>query len=207
MRNFYLVVGLLGAGKDSLINAVQKTVPMKLLKSYTTRHPRYNGENTHTFINKEEYDSLHNKLATFDLNGVHYCSTKEQVDNSDVYVIDNEGARQFLNNYGGNKPVKIIYIDTPSELRKQRMIKRGDNENDIHKRIEHDEGVIDIQDKADIIIQNINFDTAKKQIINFINKEECLFNAPVTEKCINCSTVIANEDGISCGMDKLFRII
>ena len=79
MKNFYLVVGLLGAGKDSLINAVQKTIPMKLLKSYTTRPPRYNGEDTHTFINKEEYANLHNKLATFDLNGVYYCSTEEQV--------------------------------------------------------------------------------------------------------------------------------
>ena len=207
MKNFYLVVGLLGAGKDSLINAVQKTIPMKLLKSYTTRPPRYDGEDTHTFINKEEYDSLHNKLATFDLNGVYYCSTEEQVVNSDIYVIDNEGARQFLNNYRGNKPVKIIYIDAPSELRKQRMIKRGDNENDIHERIEHDEGVIDIQDKADIIIQNINFDTAKQQIIDFIDQEECSLNHLVTEKCINCSTVVADEDGVSCGMDKLFRII
>ena len=207
MKNFYLVVGLLGAGKDSLINAVQKTIPMKLLKSYTTRPPRYDGEDTHTFINKEEYDSLHNKLATFDLNGVYYCSTEEQVVNSDIYVIDNEGARQFLNNYRGDKPIKIIYIDAPSELRKQRMIKRGDNENDIHKRIEHDEGVIDIQDKADIIIQNINFDTAKQQIIDFINKAECMFNYPVTEKCINCSAVVADAGGVSCGMDKLFRII
>lgn len=207
MKNFYLVVGLLGAGKDSLIAAVQKTIPMKLLKSYTTRLPRYDGEDTHTFINKEEYDNLHNKLATFYLNGAHYCSTEEQVVNSDVYIIDNEGAKQFLDNYKGNKPIKIIYIDAPSNLRKQRMIKRGDNKNDVYKRIEHDDEITEIKDKAYIVIQNIDFDTAKQQIIDFINKEECIFNSPVSEKCIDCSTVIANENGISCGMDKLFQII
>ena len=70
MKNFYLVVGLLGAGKDSLINAVQKTIPMKLLKSYTTRPPRYNGEDTHTFINKEEYDFQ--ELEITDKKGTKY---------------------------------------------------------------------------------------------------------------------------------------
>lgn len=171
MKNFYLIVGLTGSGKDTLVKEIIKQIPMNVLKSYTTRPPRYQGEDTHTFIDKFEYSNLKNKIAMMYLNGNYYCATAEQIDNNDIYVIDNEGAKQFIIRYNGEKTYKIIYIDVPNNVRQERMKKRGDDIEDIVKRIQHDEAVIEIKDNADIVIANIELSTASKQLYDFI--KEC----------------------------------
>lgn len=168
MKNFYLVVGLTGSGKDTLVNKASKRIPMRILKSYTTRKPRHHGEDTHTFINKFKYSSLKNKVAMMYLNGEYYCATEDQVNDSDIYIVDNEGAKQFVVRYKGDKPYKIIYIDAPANVRQQRMRERGDNSRDILKRIEHDAAVVEIKDSADIVIENIDLTTATNQLCNFI---------------------------------------
>ena len=146
-RNIYLIVGKSGAGKSSIvqqfIDLVDKyaKAQWKELKSYTTRPQRNATDNTHTFINQAKFNNfvLNNKLvARTKFNGYDYGATKEQIDESDFYVIDTKGIKQFVENYSGDKRIIIFNIQASPWKRFKRMVKRGDSVFQAFKRLWHD---------------------------------------------------------------------
>ena len=117
-----LLVGKSGSGKTTIAEYLEKHYGMKMLESYTTREPRYEGEKGHTFITYNEYLQLQNKVGVTYFDGKYYCCTQEQCDNSDVYVIDPDGIAVFRRNYKGNRNHIIIYLKVNPFVRLFRMV-------------------------------------------------------------------------------------
>jgi len=132
------IVGKSGSGKTTIVDKLADAYDYKVLVSYTTRPPRTVNANDHIYISKDEYDKLQNKVAWTEFDNNFYCCTKEQIDVSDLYVIDLNGLHQLKQMYNGNKKIISIYIDVPMEICLERMLKRGDSEDKCWERLRHD---------------------------------------------------------------------
>ena len=118
-----LILGRTGSGKDTLASHL----PLSQLKSYTTRPRRTNELDTHTFVDEDFYKSCTDIIAETTINGYHYFCTKDQLNSSDLYIIDPIGQRILNDAYPGLSTV-AIYISAPYSLRRNRALtQRGDD--------------------------------------------------------------------------------
>lgn len=129
MKNIYLIVAPSGAGKTTVTEVLESTYGLKSIKSYTTRSPRFEGETGHIFVSDEEFDKLTDIVAYTEFcgNENRYCATAEQVEESDLYVIDPKGIEFFRQHYNGSKQIKVIYIESDMTTRYERMKQRAEN--------------------------------------------------------------------------------
>lgn len=134
-----LIVGESGSGKSTICDELTKRYGLKQVKSYTTRPRRSEDEDGHTFISDEEFNKLENICAYTYFDNHRYCATREQIDNSDLYIIDPHGIDYFIKEYNGRKIPIVVYIHADKRTRRKRMRKRGDKEYKIRQRITHDE--------------------------------------------------------------------
>ena len=141
MQNKYivLIVGKSGSGKSTICDRLEQEYGLKQVKSYTTRPRRSADENGHIFVSDKEFNALENICAYTFFNGHQYGATSEQVDNSDLYVIDPKGVEYFMKHYNGRKIPMVIYIDVDKRIRRKRMRERGDGKNKVYNRLRHDE--------------------------------------------------------------------
>lgn len=153
------LLGKSGSGKTTIVKKLNKEYGYEILDSYTTRRPRYEGEEGHTFIDIETFAQLLDKVAYNNFNGHHYCATKNQVDMSDLYVIDVPGLKQLKELYHG-KEIISIYIDVPMEVCLERMRNRGDSEDKCWERLRHDdEAFRGVRGEVDYVLNGIPNDT------------------------------------------------
>ena len=137
-KPLHLFVGPSASGKTSVANELEK-YGYKQVYSYCTRKPRYEGEPGHVFISKEEFDKLENMIAYTEYDNTFYCSTAEQLDESDIYVVDIPGVKTLIENYNAVRKINIWYFDTDVVTRFERMRSRGDSDTAIVDRILTDE--------------------------------------------------------------------
>lgn len=135
------ILGKSGCGKTTIAEKLYDEYGYVMLNSYTTRQKRSKDEIGHIFITEEEYQSLPNKVATNYFNGSHYCATEEQIENSDIYVVDPPGLKQLKELYQGKKKIVSIFIDVPMDVCLYRMRKRGDEEDKCWERLRNDDSV------------------------------------------------------------------
>ena len=91
------------------------------------------------FVNKEQFEQLikEDKFVEYTVyNGNYYGSSKDQIANDRVVVIDLEGLKSYsrLN----DKRIVTFYLSTSEDVRFKRMLERGDKKEDAIKRIEND---------------------------------------------------------------------
>lgn len=91
----YLIMGRTGAGKDYLASKL-RDAGLKTVKSYTTRPRRSLDEDTHIFITKDEAKTYTDRVAETVINGYEYFATREQVKQSDIYIIDPIGVETLV---------------------------------------------------------------------------------------------------------------
>lgn len=132
-----LIVGKSGSGKSTFQNFLVCKYGLKDVQSYTTRPKRFDNEIGHIFVTKEEFDALENKVAYTEFNGYEYCATKEQLDKSNIYIIDPKGIESLKQNYD-EKFLFIVYLDTDENICRKRMKMRGDDKEKVEERIKHD---------------------------------------------------------------------
>lgn len=138
-KPLFLFVGRSASGKTTIANMLERDGYTQV-NSYTTRPPRYEGETGHTFILEEEYDKLENIVASTTYNGYRYCTTLEQIQNSDIYVIDIPGIVTLLDNYDKiNRCIYVLYFEASVYNRIQRMLSRHDSDTSIVSRLLNDE--------------------------------------------------------------------
>ncbi|MEY8366551.1 hypothetical protein AALA22_13010 [Anaerovoracaceae bacterium 41-7] len=154
----YLLMGQSGAGKTTIANILKEVYKWRVLDSYTTRKPRYDGEVGHIFCTKEEFDGLQNKVAYTIFDGNEYCATAAQVEESDIYVIDPAGIDKFMSLYNGNKEIVLVKLIVSRTAAKKRMLQRGDNIDGVSKRIEYDKTAFDYKPLKEI---DLFYDTDK----------------------------------------------
>ena len=152
-----LIIGESGNGKTSVAKMLNEKYGLKILPSYTTRPKRHENEQGHIFVSEDEFRSIKIKdiVAYTKIGSYEYCAVKQQIDENDIYIIDLLSVNYFKNNYKGTKNIKVVYIKTNQDLRKQRMEERGDLKEDINFRLRHDSVAFNGAEKiSDFVIEN-----------------------------------------------------
>lgn len=190
MKTIYLIMGESGCGKDSMVNSLCKRYGYRRVRSYTTRPSRrtHTDKLSHIFVNDQEFNDLKNLVAYTEFDGYRYGTTKEQLEDSDLYIIDFAGIKYLEQIYDGNCDLKIIYI-TSSEADRFLWLKQrygGDaaaTEQAMH-RIKHDRLAFNNEEcrvNADYIIENSTYKTLEEvteELHNIIvNESEVYKNA------------------------------
>lgn len=127
-----LIVGRTGTGKDTLRETLEKDYGFQFVKSYTTRKPRYQGEDTHIFITHEQAKTFNetDKVASTFINNQNdlpdeYFATFDQVLTADAYIIDPIGVEKLIKNMP-DTIFEIIYITAvDKQTQKNRAIHRS----------------------------------------------------------------------------------
>lgn len=168
-KPLFLFVGKSASGKTSVANMLESDGYTQV-SSYTTRLPRYEGEVGHTFITEEEYNRLENIVASTLYNGYHYCTTLEQIQDADIYVIDVPGVKTLLANYDKlNRYIYVLYFDANICNRIRRMLKRHDSDTQIVGRLLQDEENDWLKD-----LLNIEFNNRDKMVIYNVDANQNL---------------------------------
>jgi guanylate kinase len=136
-KNLYLIVGQSGTGKTHTAKALEKEYGLTLVRSYTTRTPRYDGEDNYTFVSSEEFSKLGEVLAYTKFAGNEYGVTADKLNEGDIYIVDVDGVHYLKKHFSG-KPIKVLGLFCSPQILEERMRKRGDTEEDIKKRLDND---------------------------------------------------------------------
>lgn len=182
MHNLYLIVGRTASGKDSLTRAVAEKLNLNILSSYATRPKRPGETNEHIFISSSDVEQYKDDIVAYTKIGDYeYFSTKQQLLESDFYIIDPNGV-EFLKEKlkdVTNIEIHIIYIAADYVTRKHRALNnRKDNLEVFEKRCAAEEDqFIDFECSQGWHkrIQNNNFDQALMELERYIthnNSEE-----------------------------------
>ena len=178
----FVITAPSGAGKTSLINALLKEDPrLKLSISYTTRAPRpgeKNGREYH-FVDDPTFLAMRGRgefLESAEVHGNRYGTSKKVITDTLasgedlVLEIDWQGARQVRSLY----PDCVgIFIHPPSveELERRMRARAQDSETVIRQRLENAREELAHAGEFEYAIINKDFDTAKAELAEIIQKE------------------------------------
>lgn len=179
---FTVLVGKTCSGKTTIANKLIDLYGFKKIITYTSR-PMRKGEKQgidYHFISDEyfkhciENDHFAEWKSYDTVEGTWYYGTAledlENTDNNSVIILTPDGYRDVCKKLK-DKP-KCIYIYANNETIKNRLIQRGDDENEANRRLKHDnEDFKDFEYEADKIFYNnegTNLDEVVERILRFI---------------------------------------
>ena len=154
------------------------------ITTYTSR-PMRKGEKqdvTYHFISEEDFKQKINEgffaewKSYITVDGVWYYGTSledlENADDKSVIILTPDGYRDVVNKLS-KKPIAIyIYANNPTI--KKRLLKRGDDNNEAQRRLEHDnEDFKGIENEVDRIVYNNEGDTidgAVQKILKYVSE-------------------------------------
>jgi guanylate kinase len=132
------VLGKTASGKDSLVNKLCERTKLKQIISYTTRPRRINEGNTHIFVGEDDFEQMYEDgvVAAFTQIGEYkYWTTVDQLEDTDVYIIDYEGIKTLRELNLPNLRLVSVYINTPDKIREERALnKRKDDKSKFRTR-------------------------------------------------------------------------
>jgi len=136
-----ILVGHSASGKTEIANELKRNYDMKKIITYTTRPIRVNEVNgiDYHFVSEEEFLKLKEKdffVETTYFNGYYYGSSKEDVKDENVVILDPLGVQNFKNSKLDN--IIVIFLNCDEEIRYKRMINRGDDPLKAKERLIHD---------------------------------------------------------------------
>ena len=178
MKNKIIVItGKSSSGKDSLQNYLVSNYDFVNLVSHTTRPPRPNESNGYDyyFINKEDFINMNNKDLFIETreykvnteigNDIwYYGLSKSELDITTILnkivILDLKGMKE-LAEYIGRENLFVVYLDCDSDIRIDRMIKRGGmTDKEISRRFESDElDFIGIEESVDLCANTGEYST------------------------------------------------
>ena len=139
-KPLFLFVGRSASGKTTIANMLAEKYGYNQVESYTTRKPRFDGEPGHIFVSEEEFKNLGELAAYTYYNNNHYGTTFEQLNESDIYVIDVPGVESLLQKLQNDaRPICVIYFNASVYNRILHMIDRGDSDMMVIARLLQDE--------------------------------------------------------------------
>lgn len=121
------VLGKTASGKDSLVNKLCERTGLKQIISYTTRPRRVNEENTHLFVNEDDFEQMRDNgiVAAFTQIGEYkYWTTIDQLEDADIYIIDYEGLKTLRKLSLPNIRIVSVYINVPDDVREYRALEK-----------------------------------------------------------------------------------
>ena len=169
-----VLAGASASGKTEVAKELAKRYGITKVITTTTRKMRVGEENgrDYFFVSKEKFLEMikEDKFVEYTIyNDNYYGSTKDQIAANKCVVIDPAGLRAYI---ALNDPnIVTFFLNTDESIRYQRMLLRGDKEEDAKVRIEHDriafkkENVADVDCNVDS--QNFNIE----EVTNYIYKK------------------------------------
>ena len=100
---------------------IEHTYGIYMIPSWTDRAPRFEGENSHTFISKSEFDDIkHEDMIAFTKFGDNrYCCLKSDVKPLNTYVIDERGLKYLQENFVDDYDIISLRVTRDIEKRKK----------------------------------------------------------------------------------------
>jgi guanylate kinase len=143
------------------------------------RQGERNGVDYH-FVTKGDFLDLKAKdffIETTEYNGNFYGTSKPEVADNKVLIVETSGARVYLS--FGDPRIILFRLIASNKTRAMRMAQRGDNPNDIEKRLENDvTRFADSQFKDERII---DIDTENLSIPEVATKIYSIYQAKLKE--------------------------
>ena len=174
-----ILVGASASGKTEIAKRLINTYGFKKFVTHTTRAPRV-GETNHIdyhFVSLEEFNTLETTdyfIETTHYNGYKYGTSYKEIGPKKVLIVDPNGANILVEKNPDD--VIICLIQTPKEIRKERMLKRKDHIKDIEKRLENDDTLFSITQlhRVDYVIENdrVHLSTLTKEIYEYYNQNK-----------------------------------
>ena len=169
-----VLAGASASGKTEVAKELAKRFGITKVITTTTRKMRVGEVNgrDYFFVSKERFQEMikEDKFVEYTVyNENYYGSTKDQIAENKCVVIDPAGLRAYIALNDSN--IVTFFLDTEESIRFQRMLQRGDKEEDAKLRIEHDriafkpENVADVDYHVDS--QNFNIE----EVTNYIYKK------------------------------------
>ena len=158
MKNIYVLTGMSGVGKTSLINEILKTGFFYYSKMYTTRPMRQQINDGKIHIDEDSFNKLSNKVVEFMYNQHKYTITNSEIQKANIFDLAPSGFRSLKENYNGNKRIIIIFVWIDECERIKRMKERGEKEKNIYSRLQYEKiEYQNIEEDVDYKIKNDNF--------------------------------------------------
>lgn len=166
-----IISGLQGVGKTTVINQLLKIkTDYKLSISATTRNKRENEYiNEYEFMTLQEFIEKEKSsyfLETIEFNGNKYGTPKHQLDKK---IVLNVNPSSILNFYELLMPHKYIsiFIDSPQEIIKERLLLRDKGE-DLSNKMKKWQEEIQYKKHFHHIIENLDLNTTVNNILQLI---------------------------------------
>lgn len=152
------LLGTSGSGKSTIANRLERKYGLVSVKSYTTRAVRTDDPddiNTHTFITSDRVNDYADDIVAYNVyNGSEYFVTRKQLQDAQIYVVDEAGLIQLYRNYH-DKDILSIFIECDSSIVAKRMSERGDSDEKIMQRLQYDaEAFKNTKELCDFVIEN-----------------------------------------------------
>lgn len=162
-----IIIGKSGSGKTTLINKLCNEYGFRRIVTTTTRPIRYNERQDvdYHFVSVDEFKQLEEKSAFVESQYYrvasgdvwHYGTSFSSImssDDKDVVILTPKGCKQVKNCCKG-KNYTVIYVDADNNILKHRLMMRGDDNNEIERRMSKDnEDFKGAEKLADLIIKN-----------------------------------------------------
>lgn len=152
-----LLAGPSASGKTEIAKILMKDFGIRKVVTHTTRSPRIgekDGVDYH-FVTREGFNHLLKDgqfVETTSFNGNLYGSSKKEVADDKVLIVDPIGLKTYLSLH--DPRIVSFYFDTSEQTRKERMLSRGDSEEAIESRIQNDREAFKDVAKTTFRIQN-----------------------------------------------------
>ncbi len=182
-KMYYIITALSGSGKDALSNLIQNEINIPKIKEHTTRPMRNDGRdmNSYNFTNKDFFDKEYNNFIftkNFKVfNGdtwIYGLHKSELIDTPIAVVVLNPLSIKEFQDYVGKENCKIIFLNVDEDIVLQRLKDRGDNIDEIHRRIDNDKkDFLNILKDFDYIRvdNNDNVEVATQSILKIIKND------------------------------------
>lgn len=179
-----ILIGASASGKTEIAKILISTYHFQKMITYTTRDMRQNEVNhiDYHFVTKEEFNNKQKNnefIETSFYSGNLYGTSFSDAEMNRVLIVEPEGANNIFKKH--LPCTAFFYLESPSKIRKTRMLSRGDKLKDVEQRIKMDENRFKESNLTHI---DHKIDTSSKsienlaQIVNteymkFLDKNKC----------------------------------
>ncbi len=172
-----ILVGASATGKTEVGKILKSKYGYNKIVTYTTRDIRI-GETKdidYHFVTKEEFEKMAKEGKFFEYtayNDNYYGTSFESLYHNGYLILEPIGYNKY---FKSNIKYKSFYLNTSNEIKYQRMIQRGDGEEQALKRIRIDNELFndEIKEKFDFVIRtdNLSIEETADLIISYLKEE------------------------------------